>query len=283
MNIKYCRYCKKYKEDIEFSRPTSIKCCDCIKIKRKNCCQECGLRAIYNYRDKVFGQYCWTHKLPDMINIRYRKCMLCGNQAYFNNVESSIPIFCYMHKKEDMINVKNKICQYKACNNKPSYGLDENKLIYCFIHKTQEMKNYKDGMECQYKGCRRVPIYTIEDMKTPMYCVLHKTQDMINIKICRGDANCLNTPIYGLLGKPREYCFEHIIEGCVKDPYKKCESCDNLAICGIRERQRCYEHSNIDDITLVYRKCVGCNSNRILNYNMKCIKCDYDVWKMSSK
>jgi hypothetical protein len=101
---------------------------------------------------------------------------------------------------------------------------------------------------------------------------------MINIKKCKGD-NCSKTPIYGLLGKPREYCFNHMIEGCVKEPYKQCESCENLAIFGIKERVRCYMHNNIDDFILIYRRCISCHKNKILNYNMKCFKCDYVGWK----
>ena len=127
-------------------------------------------------------------------------------------------------------------------------------------------------------SCNKIPTFNTLGSSTALYCREHALPGMVNVKN-KTCLSCNKQPSYGFPGKCREYCSNHKISGCVKDPLKKCENedCKEVALFGISLRQRCEEHKNNEDILMTDRKCVKCGRLDILNRQDLCVTyCTFD-------
>ena len=71
-------------------------------------CLKCNKRPSFNYKNEKKALYCYTHKLPDMIDIKNPICVECNKRASFNFNYEKKPVYCHKHKLPEMINVTRK-------------------------------------------------------------------------------------------------------------------------------------------------------------------------------
>ena len=78
------------------------------------------------------------------------------------------------------------------------------------------------------------------------------------------------------LEREAEYCKQHIKEGMISNPNRRClhKSCKEIAIYGISKATSCENHKEDDYINLIERKCVNCNLFNILDKNKLCEYCN---------
>ena len=138
---KYCTSCKKNLNITEFTLEGKIfKTCNICKQQKinkrsiKNTCEECGIRANYNFENEKYG------------------------------------IRCSKHKEIGMINVKDKTCEHEGCKTRANFGYINQIAVRCARHKLPLMfKNRKS--ECQEENCKEISEYGIEE---PTHCYLHQ-------------------------------------------------------------------------------------------------------------
>jgi hypothetical protein len=126
---------------------------------------------------------------------------------------------------------------------------------------------------------KKQPYFNYPGERDALFCGDDKLVGMIDIKNKKCIVCKKKQPSYGFPGKSIEYCFSHKLEGCVKDPVKKCENqdCKEIAIYGGTDRERCEEHRTQDDILLTERKCTECGRIDILTRQDLCVNiCNND-------
>ena len=102
----FCKSCKKNLNKIEFILENKkYKTCNICRTQRsqkikKNYCEECGIRASYNYEGIKFGIRCSEHKLVRMVDVKSKTCEHegCRKQPVYNNEGESKGRFCVEHK-----------------------------------------------------------------------------------------------------------------------------------------------------------------------------------------
>ena len=152
----FCNSCKKNLDMIEFVYENKIyKTCNICRTQKsekikKNCCQECGINAVFNFEGEKNGVRCSLHKVLGMINIKDKPCIYndCTILPSYNFKTETKPIYCFNHKLNDMVNVKNTCCE-NNCYKYPLYNFENFKpALYCFEHKKNGMIN-NNYSKCQ--------------------------------------------------------------------------------------------------------------------------------------
>ena len=106
-NNKVCSSCKKNIDINDFlsESKTYFTCVTCRNRKsekrRKNICEECGIRANYNFANIKFGIRCSKHKEIGMIDIHNKRCeyINCKKQPTYNNEGEIKARFCNEDRK----------------------------------------------------------------------------------------------------------------------------------------------------------------------------------------
>jgi hypothetical protein len=66
MSTKKCNGCKRQLNEINFTRNEKnyARCNDCSKNKniKKNICEVCGIKAVFNFKSENYGKFCKAHK-----------------------------------------------------------------------------------------------------------------------------------------------------------------------------------------------------------------------------
>lgn len=283
MKSKKCNQCKKKLDILLFTfENKEYSCCnDCrdnIKSKRKrNRCQICGIRAIFNYPTLTYGEYCKEHSQPGMIDVMNKKCIFnsCVKQPSYNYEGEKKALYCVDHKLETMVDVKSNICKKEACYKYASYNFSNlTKAEYCEEHSLTGMINIKSS-RCEHENCNKLASYNYKEEKGLRFCSTHKLKEMVD----RAHKKCLNCDLIPLFNyencKKPLYCKMHSKEGMIDITKKFCSinNCKNIASFKNKDMLYCKNHKNKDSIPLRNRqKCVfeGCNIRP--NYNFKGLK-----------
>ena len=155
-----------------------------IKCTIPNCDKE----SRYNYKNEKGREYCKIHKLPDMINFKYKECNYtdCDNKPSYNDIGESIPSFCSIHKTNKMIDFDKLRLNSKCHCNKPGHKYFDfrNPFWLC-----KECHNNMYGTEkiCNHPECSKMCCFAYDDEKYPILCTKHKLPDMIK----KNRAQCL--------------------------------------------------------------------------------------------
>ena len=185
----------------------------------------CSVSAYYNHSGKTCGQFCATHKLEGMINVKDKRCANqgCGQRPSFN-ILGGKPLYCGSHQTDGMVNVMTKFCEHSGCLITPVYNLpDKRGGRFCATHKEEDMINVVNKM-CEHTGCTSAPSFNLVGLQ-PRFCSEHKTEGMIDNKHkkCLG-AGCALTPSYAAIGeKIPKYCSTHKLEGMINVKHIKCK------------------------------------------------------------
>jgi hypothetical protein len=108
--------------------------------------ESCKKRAYFGIKGQK-SEYCSSHKLEDMIDIKNKRCLHkdCNKISSYNLPGKKHAIYCVSHKSEGMVDVKSKRCKTPLCDvsaNKKYKGY----CLRCFIHTFPDEKvsrNYK--------------------------------------------------------------------------------------------------------------------------------------------
>ena len=169
------------------------------------------------------GRFCFEHKLDGMEDVRNKRCETkgCNIQPAFG-IEGGKAKFCATHKIPGMVNVKNKICETDGCNIQPAFGIEGGKAKFCATHKIPGMVNLKDK-KCEYEGCKIRPVFGIEGGKAK-FCATHKIPGMVNVKNKKCETEgCEIRSNFGKKGNKAKFCASHKIPGMVDVSHKLCE------------------------------------------------------------
>ena len=265
---KVCSSCKKNIDinDFLYESKTYSTCITCRNRKsekrRKNICEECGIRANYNFSNIKFGIRCSKHKEIGMIDIKHKKCQYtdCKKRPTFNIEGEICPRFCADHKEIRMINVVDKTCEY--CKKIPIYNIEgELKGRFCKDHKEIGMINVKDKT-CEYIGCKKIPTFNIEGEITARFCGDHKEIGMINVKnkTCEY-IGCKKIPIFNIEGELTGcFCSEHKETGMINVKNKTCVyiGCKKIPTFNIEGEitaRFCGDHKEIGMINVKNKTC----------------------------
>jgi len=106
----------------------------------------CLKMASFNYEGYTKKLYCFTHKLPNMVNVRHGPCYEsnCKTRPVFNFKHYRNGKYCKVHKSIGMIDVRTKLCEHKTCKIQPTFNfVDKPGSKYCDVHKEIGMVNKK--------------------------------------------------------------------------------------------------------------------------------------------
>ena len=213
---KYCTSCSKNLNIIEFTIEGEIfKTCTICKEQKKekrtlkNRCEECGIRAIFNFKNQKNsgGIRCKQHMILGMIDIKSPKCIICKvKQPSFNFEGETKATHCKECSEPTMIDIKSPrciICKVKG----PSFNFEgETKATHCKECSEPTMIDIKSP-KCDKKDCKTSACFGyINQIKTR--CSRHKLLLMFTkTKVCCQEKNCKEISEYGI-NEPT-HCFEH--------------------------------------------------------------------------
>jgi hypothetical protein len=289
MNEQKCHGCKKTFDIKEFTNDSdkSFKTCNICRTqrndkRRKNICETCGIKGVYNLFGQINGIRCKTHRILGMIDITRKLCKEknCKTRANFNFEGEIQAIYCSEHKQIGMIDIKHKRCQENDCKTRPNFNFeDKTQAIYCSDHKQIGMIDIKHK-KCQQEGCKTRPNFNFEGETQAIYCSEHKQIGMIDIKNKRCKENdCKTQPYFNFEGETQAiYCSEHKQIGMIDIKNKKCDICSTYASYGYINQQlsKCARHK----LNLMFKKtkikCETENCQEISEYGinepMHCIE-----------
>ena len=183
-----CTQCKRLLDPNVFfyndKNHTTCFSCSKKRINKQNICEVCGIRARYNYSEKIFGISCKKHSKPDMVDIKNPKCIVCKKtRPSYNYQGETKATHCKACSLPDMVDIKHPKCI--VCKKRANYGIPCNSPIMCYLHKKEEMIKGPNSY-CRKKDCKNKAIYGI---KLPIHCESHKVDNDINL-VERKCSNC---------------------------------------------------------------------------------------------
>ena len=231
--IQLCSSCKKNISinDFIFEDKTLKTCITCRNRKsekrKKNICEECDIRAIFNFEEFSFGIRCAKHKEIRMVDVKHKTCEHegCKTRPFYNKEGEIKGRFCNEHKEIGMVDVKNKTCEHEGCKTRPNYNKEgEIKGRFCNEHKEIGMVDVKNKT-CEHEGCKTQPFYNKEGEIKGRFCAEHKEIGMVDVKhkTCEHEG-CKTQPFYNKEGEIKgRFCVEHKEIGMVNVKDKTCE------------------------------------------------------------
>ena len=290
MNEQKCHGCKKTFNIKEFTNDydKSFKTCNICRTqrndkRRKNICETCGIKGVYNLFGQISGIRCKTHKMLGMIDITRKLCKEndCKTRANFNFEDKTQAIYCSEHKQIVMIDIKNKKCQQESCKTQPIFNFEgEIQAKYCSEHKHNGMINI-NSKRCHQEGCKTRPTFNFEGEIQAVYCSEHKQNGMIDVKHkkCHQEG-CKTQPLFNFEGEIQAiYCSEHKQIGMIDIKNKKClqESCKTRPTFNFEgeiQAVYCSEHKQNGMIDIDHKKCDICSTRASYGYiNQPLSKC----------
>ena len=284
MNEQKCHGCKKTFDIKEFTNDSdkSFKTCNICRTqrndkRRKNICETCGIKGVYNLFGQINGIRCKTHRILGMIDITRKLCKEknCKTRANFNFEGEIQAIYCSEHKQIGMIDIKHKRCQENDCKTRPNFNFeDKTQAIYCSEHKQIGMIDIK-SKRCQENDCKTLPNFNFEGKTQAIYCSEHKQIGMIDIKHKRcQENNCKTQPAFNFEGEIQAiYCSEHKQIGMIDIKNKRChqEGCKIHPVFNFEDKTQaiyCSDHKQIGMIDIKHKKCQqeGCKTRPNFNF-----------------
>lgn len=177
--------------------------------------EECNKQANFGIVDSS-PQFCVTHKLDGMIDVKNPKCECLSSQPRWN-FEGSSARFCSKCKSGGMIEVNRKKCSCKKT--RPCFNFDGLKAEFCAGCKSDGMINVIDK-RCVCKKLTS-PSFNFEGM-VGKYCNDCKLDGMINVRspVCFCGSS---KPNFGLPGSKPSHCSKCKTVGMVDVAHHKCK------------------------------------------------------------
>ena len=281
---KVCSSCKKNIDIVDFQSEskTYSTCITCRNRKsekrKKNICEDCGIRAIFNYENITFGIRCSKHKKIGMINVKHKTCEIenCRKIPIYNNEGESKGRFCLEHSQIGMFDVKHKKCEYINCKKQPHFNFEgETKGRFCAEHKEIQMIDVVNK-KCNHNGCQKIPQFNFEGKSKGRFCAEHKEIGMINVKdkTCEY-IGCQKQSCFNFEGETKvRFCAEHKEIGMINVKNKTCENigCQkqpHFNFEGESNGRFCSEHKKNEMIDVKHKTCEYINCEKRPHFNFK--------------
>ena len=210
---------------------------------------ECNKQANFGVIDSS-PQFCATHKLDGMVDVKNKKCSCSGAQPRWN-FEGLAARFCSKCKTDGMIETNRKKCSCKKT--RPCFNFDGLKAEFCMSCKLDGMINVIDK-RCVCKKLTS-PSFNFEGM-AGKYCNDCKLDGMINVRnptcFC-GDAK----PNFGLPGSKPSHCSKCKLAKMVDVTHHKCncgKAQPNFNYIGFQPRY-CSKCKLVDMIDVKHKLC----------------------------
>jgi hypothetical protein len=238
-------------------------------------CKSCEKHATYGIAGNV-AEYCNTHKLEGMVDVKHPKCAAPGCTSRPNyDVVGGKGTYCNKHKIAGMVDVKTKGCAFEGCTvNKPNFGIKGKKERYCSKHKTPDMVDL-NHKTCQFVGCGTRANFDIPGGKGT-HCSVHKKEGMVDVNnpTCIHEGCTSITPCFNYKGeKQGRYCSTHKLDGMVDVRHKMCEVEGCLIQATFNEDTKnsgkyCTTHKSGGMIAVRQRKCEYAECNICPSYGI---------------
>ena len=212
-----------------------------------------------------------------MVDVKSKLCeySACEIRPTFG-IKGGKAQFCAKHKLDKMVDVKSKLCEYNGCNSaNPVFDIQGGKGKFCGIHKIDEMINV-NSRRCHKIHCESLNTSFDNIGGIGRFCVKHKTSTMIDIKsrLCNY-YTCKIYAFYGKPGEPKSHCAKHREPGMIRRPNGKCKSCKEPAIWGTNWIPiHCEMHKTEDESNLVEQLCSSCGLLYVLDKENRCENCN---------
>jgi hypothetical protein len=275
--IQKCGRCKREKGITEFmyNNKTYKTCFDCNQKRgtnKKNICNVCGIRAIYNFEGESIGIKCSKHKEPNMIDIKNKKCIVCKmTQPNFNFEGETEATHCGTCKLPNMVNVKSKKCI--VCKEKQSAFNFEGKKVgtHCAKCKLPNMIDikHKKCIVCKSKN----PIFNFEGETKATHCGGCKESNMIDIRSKKCIVCKMTRPHFNFEGETKAtHCGGCKEPNMINVKNKKCIVCKktrpNFNFEGETKGTHCEKCKEPNMIDIKSKKCIVCKKTRP-NFNFE--------------
>lgn len=79
------------------------------QVRNKPCVHEgCFKQPCFNHPGKMPALFCYTHKVPGMVNVKQKACAEpeCPNRPSFNHPGSGLALFCSKHRAKGMVRLR---------------------------------------------------------------------------------------------------------------------------------------------------------------------------------
>lgn len=131
------------------------------------------------------AEFCFTHALPGMVNVRSIKCAHAGCKTRpifaFPTPDKTRGELCAAHALVGMVDVVNKKCmQPGGCSKQPSYGKEGDKrATFCAEHALAGLVNIVSP-RCSTEGCLKHAAYGLPGSKNArVSCLSHAGDGMV--------------------------------------------------------------------------------------------------------
>lgn len=236
----------------------------------------------FGYPETRQRTHCGKCKLDGMIQLCMRLCS-CGKTATFNLPGKKIPLYCGNCETPEMNDVRHTKC-ITCHKSAPSHGFpDKTGTVYCAkcAKKSPYSKVLVDKKHKMCVICHKIaPTYGHPDSNIPTHCKTCNDNAGLNYrdkkhKLCDNIERCDTRAEFGIPGNPPIKCTEHKTYGMIKNPRKKCVSCNKIGMYGIPRNGivHCFDHKLPTEISFAELECRNCGSIDTLNNDRLCIIC----------
>jgi hypothetical protein len=251
---KVCNNCRKKRND----------------ERRKNICDECGIKGIFNFENQKYGIKCKKHIEPGMIDVINPKCLECKKKNPIFNIEGETKaLYCKDCAEPGMIDVVNPKCI--SCKEKrPNYNKDgEAKALYCKDCAEPGMIDVKNikCVTCKKKQ----PTYNKEGETKALYCKDCANPDMIDVKSIKCITCKKKQSVFNKEGETKAlYCKDCADPDMIDVKSIKCITCKKKRPTYNKEGETkalyCNDCAQPGMIDVKHSKCITCKKKRP-NYN----------------
>jgi len=228
MSTKKCLKCKRNLDTNNFiyNDKDHSTCLSCAEQRRTGrSCDDCHVRASFNFSEEKKAIKCKEHMLPGMVDVKHPKCTVCKKIIPVFNYEGETKVtHCGGCKLPGMVDIKSPKCT--VCKKtRPSFSYEgESKATHCGACKLSGMVNVKD-LKCTV--CKKTqPSFNYEGKSKATHCGACKIPGMVNVKDLKCTVCKKIIPVFNYEGESKAtHCGGCKLPGMVDIKSPKCTVC----------------------------------------------------------
>jgi hypothetical protein len=147
-----------------------------VNVKSKDAFMKIAINdLILIFFGETIAEYCFTHKLENMVNIIHKRCVHenCDKHSSFNHLEKHSLNTVFPINWKNMVNVISKRCIHENCNKRPTFNnFGKTTAEYCFSHKLENMVDVINK-KCIHENCNKQPAFNNYGETIAEYCFIH--------------------------------------------------------------------------------------------------------------
>jgi hypothetical protein len=240
--------------------------------RRKNICEVCGIKGIFNFEGEKQGKFCKTHKKIGMIDVIIPKCVVCKKkQPVFNYENESKATHCKGCSEVGMVDILSPKCI--ICKKKqPVFNYEnESKATHC---KDCSEEGMVDILSPKCIICKKTkPSFNYENESKATHCKDCSEEDMIDIKHSKCIICKKKRPSFNYENESKAtHCKDCSEEDMIDIKHSKCTVCQKKIPSFNYENEikatHCKDCCEEDMIDIKHPVCVICKKKRP-NFNFE--------------